>query len=78
MYVYEVLDHQLNKLVGIYTSKDAAISKIIDLAGDSVSTRYWVWPRCVRDVIYEAVPTLELEDPKESEHYGIFESEDDL
>lgn len=71
MNVYEVIDHHYNKLVGIYTSQQAAVSKIVDLTGDHCSTRYKVWPNCVKDVIYEAVPTLELEDPKESEFEGF-------
>lgn len=73
MYVYELMDHQTGKIIGIYTSMQAATQRVYALTGRTISTRYRVWSNYVRHVIYE--PDLDCmyqEDPRERE----FDDED--
>lgn len=69
MYVYEVLDHQYKRTVGIYTNWSAAIRRVIELTGKDVSTRYKVWPMAVKDVIYEPELDCMIRDERDQDQF---------
>ena len=68
MIVYELLDHQINKIVGIYINFDSARWKIYELCGSPYSTRYKIYTKSIKDIIYESdLDCIYQEDPRERE-----------